>query len=552
MTADARSGHRDPNPVNAPLATDGDLHVTEEEWRRTSRTGEFDHVVIGSGFCALAFAERVLRARPDARILMLERGEPFLDDHFQNLATPFGETLRGIAELHPWRVAPARPGALIREQRGMVSVLGGRSVMWSAWCPEPTPGEMRAWPPEVVAAAGRYWPSARELLDVRDADALPADSPYGELQRRFGRLLADGLGRIPSATRVVAAPLAAGPDGGAFAKFATPRRLRELAGKSGGLRLVTGCAVSRILTRGERAVALETTRGRVELGDATVILAMGSLPATTLVLNSFPSATAAGRRFTAHFTSAIVARVPRRTLFAEGELRPLELGAFYLAGVDPETGNQYHAQLTAIHDAAPAEHAELAGRHMPDVVATASREQLLGSEEHVVFVAAVVGEMDEKNDGNSFVLDPDATDPMANTLLSIGENDADRKVWHTMEQAAFTAVEEVLSGGDASNVEYWHDGTWRHGRPADVRSDALVHEGSTLWIGERDSPVGLDHRLRGSANVYVTGGALWPTAGSWNPTLTMVALAQDLGDRLARPSFVDGQSSGPPVPAKPV
>jgi choline dehydrogenase-like flavoprotein len=34
-------------------------------------------------------------------------------------------------------------------------------------------------------------------------------------------------------------------------------------------------------------------------------------------------------------------------------------------------------------------------------------------------------------------------------------------------------------------------------------------------------------------NVYVTGAGLWPAGGSWNPTMTMVALAQDLADQLA-------------------
>jgi choline dehydrogenase-like flavoprotein len=32
--------------------------------------------------------------------------------------------------------------------------------------------------------------------------------------------------------------------------------------------------------------------------------------------------------------------------------------------------------------------------------------------------------------------------------------------------------------------------------------------------------------------VYVTGGALWPRSGSWNPTLTMVALSQKLAQNL--------------------
>lgn len=64
----------------------------------------------------------------------------------------------------------------------------------------------------------------------------------------------------------------------------------------------------------------------------------------------------------------------------------------------------------------------------------------------------------------------------------------------------------------------------------------MVHEGSTMFIGddnEPDAAVGLDYRLKGVKNVYVTGASLWPTSGSWNPTLTMVGLAQHLADNLS-------------------
>jgi choline dehydrogenase-like flavoprotein len=59
--------------------------------------------------------------------------------------------------------------------------------------------------------------------------------------------------------------------------------------------------------------------------------------------------------------------------------------------------------------------------------------------------------------------------------------------------------------------------------------------------------VGLDYRPRGVENVYVTGAGLWPTSGSWNPTLTMVALAQHLADmrvkeRLAQPRKAAAQA----------
>lgn len=91
-------------------------------------------------------------------------------------------------------------------------------------------------------------------------------------------------------------------------------------------------------------------------------------------------------------------------------------------------------------------------------------------------------------------------------------------------------------------VEYWHGtrdkGTWLAQRPPKVqyRVDAAVHESSTLHLGdESDALAPVDARnyqLRGADNVFVTGSGLWPRGGSWNPTLTMTALALDLADKL--------------------
>ena len=56
-----------------------------------------------------------------------------------------------------------------------------------------------------------------------------------------------------------------------------------------------------------------------------------------------------------------------------------------------------------------------------------------------------------------------------------------------------------------------------------------------MWMGgdgDEEAPVGLDYRLRGVENVFITGGALWPTGGSWNPVLTIVAMAMHLADSL--------------------
>lgn len=179
---------------------------------------------------------------------------------------------------------------------------------------------------------------------------------------------------------------------------------------------------------------------------------------------------------------------------------------------------------------------------MPDVVATASMAQLTSSEDYIVFVCAVLGEMDFRNPDN-FLRSNGGSDATTNVTLQALASEIDLQTWDTMDEGTFQMLEDALSPNESSAVEYWHgspdEGVWTNERPpvTQRRVGGLVHEGSTLWIGKEDEGVvGLDYRPNGVENVYVTGGALWPASGSWNPTMTMVALAQDLADNLHRES----------------
>jgi hypothetical protein len=64
-------GIQSPTPA---LATAKHYFVDDGTWARILDHGEFDDVVVGSGFCALAYVEAALKHDPWRKILILERG----------------------------------------------------------------------------------------------------------------------------------------------------------------------------------------------------------------------------------------------------------------------------------------------------------------------------------------------------------------------------------------------------------------------------------------------------------------------------------------------
>ena len=310
-----------------------------------------------------------------------------------------------------------------------------------------------------------------------------------------------------------------------------------------------------------RAVSLKTSQGDVTIGKAKLILAMGVLPGTTLILNSFPKErfpllSGVGERFTAHIISSVTARIPVEHLINRDKQEELlQIGAMYIKGHSEVSQQQFHIQLTAVHDSDPDNRAHVYKRHryMPDIFSCPSELQLRSSKDHVIIVCSALGELDYNNKSNWFRQMSSTTcnekfaahniagehstvDTTTNVGLQVVPNDNDAELWDVMDASIFRVFEGISQSSD--RLEYWHNnndggGEWRRERPSDsIRTPSLVHESSTMWIGGDDSPVGLDYRPRGIDNVYITGGSLWPTGGSWNPTGAMVALATHLADQL--------------------
>ena len=550
-----QAGYPVPGPQQARPGqmAGGAFTMAPAEWDQVVDAGS-DFIVIGTGPTAVAFASQALANNPHARILMLERGGFWLPVHYQMLPLAFQASSGYAPTTYPWsRTSDMATTGMEFFQAGYIPVIGGRSTYWSAWCPAPEPGLMRDWPQELVDVTLQdgFWERARAFLHVETMDQVN-DGVYGKLQQQLGENLRENYRHaVPSAEHAYAAPIAAGkPDwqGSKFYKYSTVSTLLALQqeqgalaaqGQGAALHIADNCAVTRLLHDDHGSViAIETIRGVVPVGAASIVLAMGTIPPATLLMNSFGALLPnAGKRYTGHFMSHVTARVKRAAFSA---LAPLEIAALYLDGKDA-AGFQYHVQASAFAASDPAADAGTIAHEAPDAAAVASPEQLAGSADYVVIVCATLGEVDENNDGNR-IWRNGGSDPTTNISLQLQPGPADLALWDVLDEATYQTIGAMVNGAD---TEYWTDGpggeggSWGPARApqSQIRLNIIVHEASPLWIGKdpATSVVGLDYRPHGVRNVYVTGGALFPTSGSWNPTLTMCGLAQDLATRLQPP-----------------
>lgn len=492
----------------------------------TARERTYDYVVLGGGGTAAAFITEVVARRPSARILVLEQGAFLLPSHAQNLGVAF-QPLMSTATASPWR----SEGDL--DLVSQVPFLGGRTLVWSGSVPQPSRDHLRRWPDSIVDSLDEHWGPARSWVGARSATSIAAE--YGGLHTQLRDRIFPLVRRDPRLQTAVRpedldAPLAHPEDASAVTvKFSAIAPLLRTASEAPGFDIVTECLVERLVERDGAVTQVCTSLGNLEVRDATVVLALGTSEATGLVLRSRDTVDApnAGRNLAANSASFFTCRVPR-SAFSGLSTRGPELAALYIDGRTER--REFHLHVSAVATTDRRRDVERVYRFMPDMFGDGTPERVC-DEDHVVLIVHGLAEIaggGVSPDASRIEVDHDLT--VARFVL----DEADHEAWDALDACA-EHILEAVAGGAA--VEYWSAAS-RSWRPhLEVRRMPFAfHETGTLWMGDEASGAVTDEdgRLRGSSNVYVLGGATFPTRGSWNPFLTMVALSRRLADTLER------------------
>ena len=146
------------------------------------RQRQFDAIIVGGGTFGGVVAEHLFATDTtrSRRILVLEAGPFVLPEHVQNL--PF---MGGAPDFRvPWVNHPAL------NYTGLMFAIGGRSLAWGGWSPEPLDVELASWPAAARAELrARYFADASRHIGVKDTN----DFIYGPLHTALRKQLRDGL-----------------------------------------------------------------------------------------------------------------------------------------------------------------------------------------------------------------------------------------------------------------------------------------------------------------------------------------------------------------------
>jgi hypothetical protein len=524
-------------------------------WDEATQNGgvAFDAVVIGAGMFGAYCAEKLYR-NSNLRVLVLDAGAVLVTEHVQNLAR-IGLNAGGAVAVEtnaqdpgprervwgsPWRSKVSFPG--------LAYCLGGRSIYWGGWAPQLTDADLARWPDATVGYLKSIYDSIERETGVFDKTDYISGPLTEELMKRFDAVRPN----VPTVDRIEEAPLAvqgAAPASGLFSfdKWSSAPifadAVREAAGSPDWQRrlfYVPRAHVTKLhVTNGAVTTVEVWVKGQQKFLNiapaCAVVLASGTIEATRLALESFPTALM-GRNLMAHLRTNTIVRI-HRSAFDPSLPRQLETAALLVRGSTPK--GRYHLQVTAAAVAGANSEATM-WRMIPDIDLL---DRTLASQQNdwVVVTLRGIGEMRGDQDPNkpkvtgvtpSWMDLSDQTDEfgLRRGWVNIAPNADDNVLWDTMDQAAL-ALAKKLANDDPTKIQIVSQSRDGVG--------TTHHEAGTLWMGidPTTSVTNLDGRFHHVSNAYVAGPAIFPTLGSANPSLTALALARRTALAIVRESI---------------
>jgi len=527
-------------------------------WEEATTNPYFDVVVIGAGMFGAYFANRLFRGSKTKRILLLEAGVFLLAEHFQHLPNiglnvpdpmdPAGDTdqVREIVWRMPWRGNTSFVG--------IPRCVGGKSLYWGGWCPRMMDDTLASWPPAVT----QYLKENYEKLEAQLGVLEKTEFIQGALCDALLARAREVQSKVPGITAIQEPPLAVlgrGPASGLFTfnKYsslpllidAVRHAIKAARGNDSRRRLflVPKAQVVKLHTLNGAVRQIEVfVDGKQRFLDVTpkcdVVLALSAIESTRLALESFPTTPdpgdeKMGRNLTVHMRSTTTVQIKRSVLEAPGKPLPTDLqaAAFLVRG---QTGDgHFHLQLTAADDRA-GDADRLLFRMIPDVDLL---QNILDAQDAEFVAITLRGCAETKGIKNQPIRNPalrwiDLSESERDEFgyrrayVNLAINSTEARLWNAMDAATVdfahklalddpTAIRLLSSSRDGLGTTY--------------------HESGTLWMGDdpATSVTDSDGKFHHVANAYCIDQALFPTAGSANPTLTGLTLTRKIAEHIA-------------------
>lgn len=526
----------------------------------------YDYIVIGAGAYGVSFVHKIMSNDPNSKILILEKGNFLLPEHFQNQKSCFLDTFnKSFAS--PWTTNSSE-GLFYFGQRPYV---GGRALFWNAWTPQPK--EFRNWPKELVNDLQRYWCESQSFLGVeklrnmKGINSELADSVIASITPFYKQHVNTSTNNEPgipyhytfddlTLPEDLEGELAIKGDNDEWCRFSPVEPLVKLILKHpNNIDLITNCEVSNITTKDKAVQFLHTNIGDIFVNKATVIAANGVFEPFITLKSAFPKNDKMGKNLLGHFRSQLLIRTPKEN---SNSTKGNQLGAHYIPG--KINGREFHIHLSCYSSDSMEKNYEYIYKRLPDPTFLPVCKDSKYNYYLLQGMAEYLGYLENSNVNNNFlelIIKDTPCDKTTIGTVNIDLTKDEHLVWDEMDEVMIQLANLLRTTCQKLEVFYQPnpfivDGSWIN--PGDklsketsldqdksvklssaMKGKSMMHEGGVFWMGKEasDSVTDLYGRIHETDNLYVLGSAIFPTIGSYNPTLTGVALNFRLADKLS-------------------